>query len=447
MKLCSKIAGMTNECRPLAIWSGFVASLSGFLQSYATCAIAGALLFIVKEFSLTPTSEGLAASIIILGAILGSLSTGYFADKFGRRAVLLFSAVLYAASNIPILFISSFPLLLFLRFTTGIAAGITSLACPLYLAEIAPPAKRGAFVGCFQLAVTIGTLIAYALNLEFAISENWRFMLFFTAIPAAFQAALLFTVPESPKWLLGSGQTKKGTVALKALQTGGGGPSLKNHEQEKSSWRHLFLPLFRKGMIIGISLVVLQQWCGINAIIYFAPKIFQEAGFASVKGAILATLGLGCINFAATVAAIFLIDRLGRRTLLLFSQGGVAMSLLFFTATFIFPSHYFFSVLCLIFFIFSFSIGLGPITWVLVSEIYPLSIRAHAIALMTFLSWLSNFLVVFLFPYLLASWSGSGAFGLFSLIAIGAFFLFQWTIPETKGKSLEEIETSLYRSK
>jgi SP family galactose:H+ symporter-like MFS transporter len=435
---------MTKQWHTLAIWSVFVASLSGFLQSYATCVIAGALLFIVKEFSLTPTSEGLAASIIILGAILGSLSTGYFADKNGRRAVLLFAAVLYVASNIPILFISSFPLLLFLRFTTGIAVGMTSLACPLYLAEIAPPAKRGAYVCCFQLAVTVGTLIAFALNLGFTVSENWRFMLFFTAIPAAFQAALLFTIPESPKWLLGSGQTKKAAAALKSLHTGDD-PPRKNDALESSSWRHLFSPFFRKGVLIGISLVVLQQWCGINAIIYFAPKIFQEAGFESVKGAIAATLGLGCINFCATILALFLIDRLGRRTLLLLSQGGVALSLLFFTATFIFPSHFFVAVLCLLLFIVSYSIGLGPIPWVLVSEIYPLSIRAHGIALMTFLSWLCNFLVVFTFPRFLASWTGSGAFGLYTLIAIGAFFLFQWIIPETKGKSLEEIETSLYR--
>ncbi len=435
---------MTKQWHTFAIWSGFVAALSGFLQSYATCVIAGALLFIVKEFSLTTTSEGLAASIIILGAMLGALSTGYFADKFGRRAVLFFSSVLYVASNIPILFISSFPLLLFLRFMTGIAVGMTSLCCPLYLAEIAPPARRGAFVCCFQLAVTVGTLIAYAINLGFTSSENWRFMLFFTAIPAAFQAALLFTIPESPKWLMGSGLKKKAAASAKSLHTGDDPPRNKD-ELEDSSWRHLFSPIFRKGVLIGVFLVVLQQWCGINAIIYFAPKIFQEAGFASTQGAIAATLGLGCFNSVATVISIFLIDRLGRRTLLLISQGGVALSLLFFTATFIFPSHFFVAVLCLILFILSYSLGLGPIPWVLVSEIYPLAIRAHGIALMTFLSWLSNFLVVFTFPSLLASWTGTGAFGLYTLIAIGAFFLFQWIIPETKGKSLEEIESSLYR--
>jgi MFS transporter, SP family, galactose:H+ symporter len=435
---------MAKKWHPFAICSGFVAALSGFLQGYAISVIAGGLLFIVKEFSLKPASEGLAASMILIGAFFGSLSTGYLADRFGRRPILMFSAILYVASNLPMLFISSYPAFLFLRFITGIAAGINSLACPLYLAEIAPPPKRGAFVGAFPLAMAFGILIGYVLNLEFAPSENWRFMFFFTAIPAAFQAAMLFFVPESPKWLYGSGQTEKGTAVLRSLHSGDDLLPEK-HELAKSSWRALFSPVFRKGLYIGISLLVMQQWCGINAIINFAPKIFQQAGFASVQDAIVATLGLGVINFGGTMLALLLIDRLGRRILLLFSQVGVVLSLLFFTATFIFPGYSWLSILCLVIYTFTFAIGLGPIPWVLVSEIYPLSIRAHGIAMMTFLNWLSNFLVVFLFPGILASWGGSGAFGLFTVIALGAFFLFLKIIPETKGKTLEEIEASLYR--
>ncbi len=433
------------KCTPLGIWAGFVASLSGFLQSYAACAIAGALLFISTEFTLTPGQAGLTASIILLGALLGSISTGYCADRFGRRSVLLFSAVLFVASNVPIPFISSFPLLLFLRFATGIAAGITSLSCPLYLAEIAPPSKRGAFVASFQLAITLGTLVAYGLNLGFAESGNWRFMLFFTAVPAAFQAIALFFIPESPKWLFGSGQTEKGVVVLQSLHSGDAFPPRENEELAASSWKNLFIPLFRKGLFLGISLVVLQQWSGINAIIYFSPSIFQAAGFADAKSAIMLTFVLGIVNFIATLLSLFLIDRLGRRTLLLISQAGTALSLLFFTFTYVLQVHSFLAILALISYLFAYAIGLGPIPWVLVSEIYPLAIRAHAIAVMTFLNWLSNFLVVFTFPHFLASWGSASIFAIYTAIAIGAFWLFLRITPETKGKSFEEIEMSLYR--
>ena len=382
--------------------------------------------------------------MILLGALFGSISTGYFADRYGRRSVLFFSAILFVISNVPVLFISSLPALLLLRFVTGIAAGITSLSCPLYLAEIAPPTKRGAFVGSFQLAVTLGTLIAYALNLQFAESGSWRVMLFFTAVPAAFQAVALFFIPETPKWLFGSGQIEKGAAVLGSLHTEVDFPV---HEEKPGAlkWNSLFKPYFRKGLWIGICLVVLQQWCGINAIVYFAPSIFQNAGFADAKSAIGVTFGLGVANFISTLLALFLIDRLGRRILLLISQGGVALSLIFFTATCIFPGYSFLSVLSLIFYILTYAIGLGPIPWVVISEIYPLVIRAHGIAVMTFLSWLSNFLVVYTFPRFIASWGAAWTFAIYTAISLIAFWIFYRIIPETKGKSLEEVELSLYR--
>lgn len=431
---------------PLAIWSGFVASISGFLQSYAASVIAGALLFITKEFHLTPAQEGLAASMILLGALCGSLSTGYLADRFGRRAVLFFSAVTFVASNLPIFFISSFSTLLFLRFLTGIAAGMTSLSCPLYLAEIAPPSKRGAFVGSFQLSVTLGIVAAYLINLEFADTANWRLMLACTAFPAVFQIVALFFIPESPKWLFGAGLLKKGIATQEALHSEDDFPPREQKELAASSWKTMFFPVFHKGLLIGISLVVLQQWCGINAIIYFAPKIFQNAGFADAKSAIAVSLGLGVINFLATVISLFLIDRLGRRTLLLFSQGGAGLGLLFFTLTFVLPGLSFLAPFALLFFLSTYAVGLGPLPWVLVSEIYPLAIRAHAIAVMTFLSWISNFLVVFTFPRFLSSWGPSWIFASYSAISLVSFWLFFRIIPETKGKSFEEIELLLYRS-
>lgn len=398
-----------------------------------------------REFSLSHLHEGWAAGIVLLGALFGAMLAGGIADRLGRRTSLFISAMLFVISSVPILFIFSFSLFLIFRFCTGIAAGISSLTVPLYLAEIAPPSKRGAFVASFQFAVTLGTVAAYLVNLIYVESGDWRSMLFFTAVPAAFQAAALFFVPESPKWLFGMGKTTQGAAIQQKLYFEDGFPPGSKGELEHSAWSQLLAPLYRKGIWIGIALVVLQQWCGINAIVYFTPTIFMKAGFFDAKSAMIATLAVGVVNVFMSMLSLSLVDRLGRRTLLLVSQAGVALTLAFFTATFIFPSHPFFSSVTLVAFICAFGFGLGSIPWVLVSEIYPLSIRAHAIACMTFLSWLSNFTVVFTFPHLLGIWGPAWTFALYSIIAFTAVRLFWRVIPETKGKSLEEIELSLYR--
>ncbi len=363
--------------------------------------------------------EGLAAGMILLGALIGSPVASTLADRYGRRKALMIAAFLYIVCNLPFLFLSHFSLFLLCRFATGIAVGITSLTVPLYLAEIAPPSRRGAFVSLFQLAVTMGTMGAYFVNWMFASSGNWRAMFLCTIIPAFLQGVCLFFIPESAP------------------------PCLR--EEKASSWQTLFSPLFRKGLWIGALLVLFQQWGGINAIIYFTPLIFQEAGLASVSQGITITLGFGAANVLATLFALFFIDRAGRRLLLLVSQAGAFVSLVALSCSFVLPDGSFLAPWALVSFMVFFAIGLGPIPWVLISEIYPLKIRAKAIGAMTFICWLSNFIVVATFPSWLDSWGFAQIFGFYAFVGALAFFCFWRSVPETKGKTLEEIEFFLYR--
>lgn len=426
-------------------WVAFAAAMGGFLQSLVTCVIAGALFHIVTEFYLTPFQEGHVASIILLGALLGAVSCGYIADRFGRKIPLLISAFLYLISACLAYSITSFTQLLLLRFFTGIAVGITSILVPLYLAEIAPSSKRGAFVATFQLAITLGTLGAYVINASYTGVGNWRAMFFVVSIPAAIQFFALFFSPESPKWLFNKGQAAKALKVLKSLHKSD------THKPESSiSMEHkdgsFFNPALRKILIIGIVLCVLQQFCGINAIVYFAPKIFCEAGFSMENGTTIPMLVIGIMNVLSTLLSIFLVDRLGRRKLLLISAIGVIFSLLIFLFAFVTKMQILdlFSIFAIILYIGSYSIGFGPITWVLISEMYPTSVRAKIMSLMLFLSWISNYLVVLSFPYFMAHFGTVATFGFYTIVAIFSFFFFLRYIPETKGKTLEELETLLY---
>jgi SP family arabinose:H+ symporter-like MFS transporter len=425
-----------------AYWAAFIAILGGFLQSYVSCAIAGALPFIAQEFDLTPIYEGHLASIILIGALIGSCLSGPPADWFGRRRCLQIAALLFLLTSIGIFFTSSFFSLMLLRLITGLGLGMTAILVPMYLAEISPPATRGAFVTLFQFSVSFGTLVAYLVDYFYESAGNWRAMLGFGASIAAFQLLALFFIPESPKWLFGKGQIEKGNEGLERLQ----GITLSKHQiprkEPKSSWASLAKPMFHRVLFIGVLLTVFQQIAGINAIIYFTPKIFGEAG---IENAMFSTTLVGIITILATFVSIFLIDRFGRKKLLLLSQLGVALSLLVIIFAFATENAFIDSIAvgAVLAYVATYSLGMGPITWVLVSEIYPLAIRAKAMAVMTFLSWLSNYLVVLTFPSLLSNLGSPLTFSLYFVFGTAAFFLFWRFVPETKGKSLEQIEKEL----
>lgn len=429
--------------RSYVYWAAFIAALGGFLQSYANCVIAGALCFICKEFSLLPHQEGFVASIILLGALFGSTGCGYLADKLGRRLSILIAALIYTGSSLLILSAGSLTALLALRFATGVAAGMTSILAPLYLAEIAPPTTRGIFVTSYQFFITVGTLLAYVVNMTLLHTADWRLMLMLLAVPAGFQAVGLCFFPESPKWLARFGKKDdfKKTVA-KLYGEKSSYPMLKDEPGKTGGWKDLLKPSYRFIILLGLALSFFQQGCGINAIIFFTPKIFKEAGFSSANTAMFATLLIGVINLFSTFSAFFLIDRIGRRKLLLISQLGVVLSLFIIITGFATEIRWidFISVIALMAYVASYSLGIGPVPWVLISEMYPLSIRAKAMAVMTCFSSFSTYTVVQTFPSLV-SWMGiTLTFAVYFLLALTAFLIFYRWIPETKGKSLEELE-------
>ncbi|MBX7066649.1 MAG: sugar porter family MFS transporter [Parachlamydiales bacterium] len=423
-----------------AYWIAFIASLGGFLQSYVTCVIAGALIFITSEFQLSPFNQGNVAAIILLGALAGSLTAGYLADRIGRRMTLFLSALIFLITAVSVFMIKALAMLMMLRFATGIAIGMTSILVPMYLAEIAPPSKRGAFVTFFQLSVTIGTLIAYFVNLMLAKQGNWRMMFFFAAIPAAFQIFGFLFFPESPRWLLKKGRMSEAKKVL--AQIGG---ELTSIPEQVS--KPLFSSRFSFLILIGFVLSAFQQFTGINAVVYFTPKIFKEAGFENPQDAIFATILVGITNVIATFLTIFLIDRFGRRKLLLISQVGVIATLLLLVLSFATDWQIIdkIAVGAVILYIFSYSLGLGPIVWVLISEIFPLSVRAKALAFCTFVSWLSNYLIVLSFPSFISSFGPSWSFSIYAFLTFLAYLFCMRYIPETKGKTLEELERLLAR--
>lgn len=424
-----------------------VAIIGGFLQSYITCVIAGALFFIVKEFQLNSFREGWVASMVLLGALVGSTCSGVLADKLGRRTSLQIAAFLFLISGLGVLLINSFGLLLFFRWVSGLAAGMASILVPLYLGEVAPAPQRGAFVTAFTLALTIGTLMAYFVNYSLASTENWRFMFALASIPAGFQFVALFFFPKSPKWLFMQGQFQEGKKSLYKLHGEKSQlPSLEDM-QHHSKWKNLLSPSVRRVLLLGIALSVFQQLCGINAVIYFTPKIFQAVGFVEPKAALLPTLFIGVINTISTCISMFLIDRVGRKKLFLISQFGVILALILLTAAFATKNIYldYLAVPTLIGYVGAYAFGMGPIVWVIVAEIYPLFIRAKAIAVMTFLSWLTNYVVVLLFPIMLSKMGCAIPFFLFAFLSTGAFFIFLFYLPETKGKTLEELEKILIK--
>lgn len=424
----------------LLSWIACLISLGSFIQSYITCAIAGALPFIAKEFSLTPLKEGHATSFILLGGLAGAILSGYCANQWGRKNCLFLAAATYLATASLSFAISSYTELLVLRLITGLAVGFTMNLVPMYLAEIAPAAKRGAFVTLYQLSLTLGTLAAYGGNSYFTASHDWRAM-FFMAMPLSLVLLIgLFTIPESPKWLIKKNQVDKANAIAKRLYDA---PSL--IETAPIASASIWMQRFRFLLGIGIVLAIFQQLSGVGSVVYFTPRILKEAGFSSDSGAIFATLILGIANCLATIISLFFIDRMGRRTLYFISQVGIiaSLSMLFLSSLIDNPWIDKTALVCLMTFIFSYSLGVGPVTWVLISEIYPIAIREKAIALLTFLNGLSSYFVVVSFPSCCAQIGSPTTFLLYTICTLGSFLFFLRYLPETKGKTLEELEKSL----
>jgi len=411
---------MPTKDKPLLILT--IASLGGFLFGYNTGIISGALLFISKAFTLTSFQEGFLVSILLIGALLGAAFTGSFSDKRGRRFTLICNALLFILGNIISAWASDIFLLSVGRLLTGFAVGVVSISAPLYLGEIAPTHRRGAFVSANQLAITVGILAAYGCNAYYSSTGDWRAMFALGIIPAALQFLGMLLLPESPLWMQ---RDKTASVP----------------------WKKLFSPSLRLPLLIGVGLSIFQQITGINTVIYYAPTIFKHAGYASTDSAIAATMGIGVINVLATLLSVWLLDRWGRRALLLTGICGMFLSLATIGLAFLTFSSAIalLSILSLMGYVAFFAIGLGPVTWVLLSEIYPLSLRGRAMGLATFANWLFNFIVSLTFLDLMVKITPAGTFLLYALLSALSFWFVCAYVPETRGKTLAEIEAELIK--
>jgi MFS transporter, SP family, galactose:H+ symporter len=429
------------------------AAPAGLLFGFDTGVISGAILFIKGEFGLTPLTEELLVSAALLGAVCGAALSGRITDASGRKRTLFGTACLFAAGSILCALATNIGFLITGRIAVGLAIGVASYSAPLYIGEIAPRELRGGLVTLNQLAITVGILLAYIVDASFAPSENWRWMFGFGVFPALALGLGMAMLPESPRWLL-LHQHKE--AALKVLSrirstnrvteiTAEVNDILKDVEPGHGRIADLFSPMVVRVLFVGIALAVIQQITGINTVIYYAPTIFQEAGFQSAQGSIIATAGVGLVNVLMTVISIPLLDRVGRRPLLLASLGGMSLALAALGLGFAVGgvALKWIGVLSLAVYIASFAIGLGPIFWLLISEIYPLRIRGQAASVATMANWLSNFLVSLTFLSLLHGLGSVSTFLLYAVLSlVGLWFCFCF-VPETKGVGLEKIERDL----
>ncbi|SHM03067.1 sugar porter family MFS transporter [Mucilaginibacter sp. OK098] len=440
-----------------------VAALGGFLFGFDTAVISGTVSLVKHDFNLDANYEGWFVSCALLGCIIGVSISGKLSDKYGRKIVLILSAVLFLASALGCMFSGSFTVLVLFRLIGGLGIGVASMVSPLYISEFSPSRFRGMMVSLYQLALTIGIVLAYfsnayllnhaggffgsdGMNRVFS-TEVWRAMLGLGALPAAIFLISLFMVPESPRWLLLKGEEQKAKDILIKID---GADAAKNEiaafkalgdEDSQGSLKELFKPVYHKALLIGLLLPFMSQVCGINAVIYYGPKILEQAGF-TLNNALGGQVTIGLVNVVFTFVAIFTIDKWGRRPLLFAGIGGAVIALIVIGALFALGiTSGPWILIFIIAFTACFSFSFGPVCWVVVGEIFPNAIRGKAMALATLSLWIGNFLVGQLTPVMLEGLGSSWTFWLFALCCSPALWVTWKLIPETKGKSLEMIET------
>jgi SP family galactose:H+ symporter-like MFS transporter len=426
-----------------------LSALGGMLFGYDTGVISGAILFIRQDFALTDFTVGLVVSAVLIGAVIGAAIGGDVSDHFGRRKVIIAAAVIFALGAVGTATVPDVSLLILGRIAVGIAIGIASEVTPLYISEMSPPQMRGSLVSLNQLAITIGIVISYLVDFGLSAFQGWRYMLGLAAIPAIVLCIGMLPLPDTPRWLINHNEPDNARNVLKRIRGKDNVEGEVNEIQEglkkqRGGRAELFNPMVKPALVIGVSLAIFQQVTGINTVIYYAPTIFQFAGITSASSAILATVGVGVVNVIFTVVAIALLDRVGRRPLLLIGLAGMALSLTLLGAVFFLPSLLSslgdLAVVGLMLYVASFAIGLGPVFWLLISEIYPLRVRGLAMSIASEANWGSNLIIALTFLTLVQVLGRSGTFWLYALVGVGAWVFAFLLVPETKGKTLEEIE-------
>lgn len=428
-----------------------IAALAGLLFGFDTGVISGAILFIKSEFKLSPIKIEIIISSVLFGAVLGSILSGKLSDKIGRKKLILITACIFCCGTIVCGMANNVMLLIIGRIILGAAIGVASYAAPLYLAELAPKNKRGMLVSLNQLAITLGILLSYIVDYYFSFSQSWRMMMLFGLFPALLLLLGTSFLPESPRFLIAKNRSEEAKDILKKLRSEQELSielnELNSFKTNKSNWQHLLSNKKYLGILsMGILLATMQQVTGINTIIYYAPTIFQMAGFKS-SSAIFVTTLVGITNVLFTIIALPLIDRVGRLKLLYTGLSGMICSLMVLGFCFQQPHLSellkYLTLISMIIYIACFAVSLGPVMFVLISEIFPLNIRSAGMSLSMGANWTANLLVAISFLSLIEQIGASNTFYLYASISIISLFFIFFFVPETKGYSLEQIETKL----
>lgn len=444
------------------IFMAAVAAIGGILFGYDTAVISGTTDIVRNQFSLSASGEGWYVGCALIGSIIGVLCAGSLSDYIGRKITMLISAAFFSISAIGCAVCGSFDALVAFRIIGGVGIGIVSIVSPIYISEVSPAKIRGTLVSLYQLAVTAGFLLAYLANwaIDAGIdpsaaadaglwsrmfnAEAWRGMLGSETLPALLFLFIIFFIPESPKWLIIKGKPSEATAVLSRIL---GSEDEINAEveatrsssgEDKGSWSDLLKPGILVAVLAGCAIAILGQFMGVNAVLYYGPKIFSEAGF---DNPMFSTVLVGLVNFATTVLAVFIIDRVGRKQLIYWGVSGmiiclIAIGIYFATGGALGNG---FMLAFFLAYVFCCAISISAIVFVLLSEMYPNSIRGRAMSLAGFMLWVGTYLVGQLTPVLL-EWSQAGTFFIFAVMCV-PYMLIMWkVIPETTGKTLEEIE-------
>ncbi|MET7000382.1 sugar porter family MFS transporter [Chitinophaga defluvii] len=442
--------------RIIFFWA-FVVALGGFLFGFDTAVISGAEQFIQQYWHLTPMEHGLTVSIALIGTVFGALGGSIPSDRLGRKATLILVALVFLLSAAGTALATNWYFFLLCRFVGGLGVGASSVTAPVYISEVAPAKYRGRMVALFQFNVVFGILVSYLSNYLIGLSGEgaWRLMLGIQAVPSVLFLVLLRWVPESPRWLLLQGKREAEAVAtLKVMNPLGYADDIAvirqaqlnavagQQSDSRTSGERLFTAKYRTPVMLAVLFALFNQVSGINAIIYYAPRIFEMAGLAA-GASLLSTVGIGVVNFLSTLVAIRFIDRIGRRRLMLIGTLGLIVTLGLVAYSFYQHTSGMLVVVSLLVYIAFFAFSQGAVIWVFIAEIFPNQVRAKGQTLGSFTHWIMAAVIAFTFPYLAAGIGGGHIFSFFCLMmVIQLLFVLRW-MPETKGKTLEEIEVGM----
>ena len=457
------------------VFLSVVAALGGFLFGYDTAVISGTIAQVTEQFGLDALQQGWYVGCALIGSIIGVLFAGILSDKFGRKSTMILSAILFSTSAIGCAVSTDFNQLVIYRIIGGVGIGVVSIISPLYISEVAVAQYRGRLVSLYQLAVTIGFLGAYLVNYQLLgysmsnpdvstgwwnlvfVSEVWRGMLGMETLPAIMFFIIIFFIPESPRWLILKGKEEKATNILERIYTSSKEALFQLTEtksvlssESKSEWKLLLQPGIRKAVIIGVCIAVLGQFMGVNAVLYYGPSIFENAGLSGGDSLFYQVL-VGLVNTLTTVLALVIIDKVGRKKLVYYGVSGMVISLVLIATYFIYGESWgissIFLLIFFLFYVFCCAVSICAVVFVLLSEMYPTRVRGLAMSIAGFALWIGTYLIGQLTPWMLQNLTPAGTFLLFAIMCVPYMLIVWKLVPETTGKSLEEIERYWMKTK